>query len=111
MNELLYIFLILLDVYLLYMRLSHPHSQVCNSTFVTASYINFYFRPDLYQTTNDPDFRDIFPYTLNALSLFCELIENIISDSLTLFYSNQYISTTVFNHKQSLHFNSSSFHE
>ncbi len=78
-----------------FLQVKYILHQVCNSTFVTESYIKSFVQSDLYQTTNHPDFRDIFPYTLHALSLFCELMENIISDSLIRFYANQYISAYV----------------
>ncbi|CAF0722523.1 unnamed protein product [Adineta steineri] len=69
--------------------------QVCNSTFVNNNYIQNIFLQNSLNTTGFPDFSVTYPYTLNALALFCQLTDNILSDSLIQFYSNQYLSASV----------------
>ncbi|CAF0767800.1 unnamed protein product [Adineta steineri] len=69
--------------------------QVCNSTFVNNNYIKNIFLQNSNDTTGFPDFLVTYPYILNALALFCQLTDNILSDSLIQFSSSRYLSATV----------------
>ncbi|CAF0846729.1 unnamed protein product, partial [Adineta steineri] len=69
--------------------------QVCNSTFVNNNYIQNIFLQNSLNTTGFPDFSVTYPYTLNALALFCQLTDNILSDSLIQFSSSRYLSASV----------------
>ncbi|CAF0722498.1 unnamed protein product [Adineta steineri] len=78
-----------------FIHIEYTLHQVCNSTFVNNNYIKNIFLQDSNDTTGSPDFLVTYPYILNALALFCQLTDNIVSDSLIEFYSNQYLSATV----------------
>ncbi|CAF0739806.1 unnamed protein product [Adineta steineri] len=78
-----------------FVHIQYTLHQVCNSTFVNNSYIENIFWQNSPITIGFPDFFTTYPYILNALALFCQLTDNIVSDSLIEFYSNQYLSATV----------------
>jgi hypothetical protein len=69
--------------------------QVCNSIFVTENWINFLATSGARQSLYYDDFRASGTFTFQALSAFCDLINSTISDSLTRFYSSQYVSAFV----------------
>jgi len=80
--------------YEIFFRINYTLHQVCNSIFVTKQWIDHYIASSgkIFFTE---DFRSIGPYTFQAWSTFCELINQTISDSLSQLYSNQYISASV----------------
>ncbi|CAF3962316.1 unnamed protein product [Adineta steineri] len=78
-----------------FVHIQYTLHQVCNSTFVNNTYIENIFWQNSPITIGFPDFFITYPYILNALALFCQLTDNIVSDSLIEFYSNQYLSATV----------------
>jgi hypothetical protein len=69
--------------------------QVCNSVFVTKYWTDY-----LYIYTDNTvvfvdDFRWTATFTFQALTTFCDLINQTISNRLIQFYSTQYISASV----------------
>jgi hypothetical protein len=60
-----------------FLRIEHTLHQVCSSIFSAN------------------DFRWISPSAFRTLMTLCDLINSTISDSLTQFYSNQYISASI----------------
>jgi hypothetical protein len=77
-----------------FIHINYTLHQVCSSVFVTENWINYLHAPSA-ATHIIRDFRTIAPFAFQALSAFCDLINNTISDSLTRFYSNQYVSASV----------------
>ena len=71
-----------------------PH-QVCSSSFVNDDWINYILQSSSYTSVSVQDFRVIGPFQFQALQTLCQLVNDIISDSLTRFYASQYVSTVV----------------
>jgi hypothetical protein len=69
--------------------------QVCNSIFVTENWI--YYLSEYMESRGflSDDFRTTGSYTFQGLSALCDLINRTISDSLTRFYTSQYVSASV----------------
>jgi hypothetical protein len=79
-----------------FIHVEYTLHQVCSSIFVDQSWINFLAKNA--GTRNmfwEVEFRHSSPHTFQALKTFCELINKTISDSLTQFYSNQYVSASI----------------
>jgi hypothetical protein len=78
-----------------FLHVEYSFHQVCSSIFVTENWINYlttaYGAIILYPS----DFRWTGPSTFQGLSVFCDLINRTVSDSLTRFYSSQYVSASV----------------
>jgi hypothetical protein len=80
-----------------FLQVNYTLHQVCNSIFVNESFIEYYFTYRLNQTPFHRDFQAIGKYTFAALISFCRLMNKTLAHSLTDFYSNQYISSTITN--------------
>jgi hypothetical protein len=78
-----------------FIDIEYTFHQVCSSIFVTEEW--FYYLATYPDKTvfYFNDFRTTATYSFQALSGFCDLINRTISDSLTRFYSNQYVSASV----------------
>jgi len=63
--------------------------------FVTQDWIDYLAHSAIDQEAFPHDFRQSGIYTFQALNASCELVNQIISDSLIQFSSNQYVSPTV----------------
>ena len=80
--------------YQTFLRIQYTLHQVCTSIFVTNDWINYLANP-IGTPYITKDFRVTASSTFQALRIFCDLINNTISDSLIQFYSNQYVSASV----------------
>jgi len=78
-----------------FLHIEYTLHQVCSSMFVTQEWIDYLSRPFGNAPIYYLDFQFIGTYTFQALDAFCELVDQTINASLTQFYSNQYVSTTV----------------
>ena len=78
-----------------FLHVEYSLHQVCNSIFVTENWINYLDTLYLDTALFTNDFRASGTYTFQALSALCDLVNGTISDSLTGFYSNQYVSAFV----------------
>jgi hypothetical protein len=77
-----------------FIRIQYTLHQVCNSIFVDEKWI-FYLLAQYGNILFAEDFRWASPYAFKALRTFCKVINSTIFDSLTRFYSNQYVSAFV----------------
>ncbi len=80
--------------YRTFLRIEYTLHQVCSSVFVNQSWIDYLATP-MVITPLTRDFRKISPFLFQALRTFCELSNSTIADSLTQFYSRQYVSASV----------------
>ncbi|CAF0992313.1 unnamed protein product [Adineta steineri] len=77
------------------LHINYTLHQVCTSIFVTKDWINYLTYTDESNTVYGNDFRSNGRFTFQALVVFCKLANRTVSDSLTEFLLNMYISTTV----------------
>ncbi len=82
-----------------FLHVEYTLHEVCNSTFIDPSWIE-YFRTDDFFQLNQYDFRVIGPSAFQALRTFCHLINRTISDSLIFFHANQYVGAAVISSEQ-----------
>ncbi|CAF1670819.1 unnamed protein product, partial [Adineta ricciae] len=78
-----------------FIDIQHTLHQVCQSDFVTQKWINYLnipFGDDLVDGTN---FRVVGSFIFQVLNTLCSLVNETISNRLTQFYSNQYISASL----------------
>ncbi|CAF1689202.1 unnamed protein product, partial [Adineta ricciae] len=77
-----------------FLQLDYVLHHVCNSDFVTSNWIE-YIRKSR-EIAPGPvsvyDFLATGPRTFQALSAFCRLVDEIISNRLVQFYSNQFVT-------------------
>ncbi len=76
-----------------FVRVDYTLHQVCNSIFVNQSWID-YLAPPIAISIFTLDSEWAFASAFQALKIFCNLINDTISDSLVQFYSNQYVSAS-----------------
>ena len=69
--------------------------EVCSSAFVTDAWIKSLSPPDIGERVLNVDFRATATSTFQALRSFCQLSNQTISEALTQFNANQYITITV----------------
>jgi hypothetical protein len=81
--------------YNIFLDVQYTFHQACDSVFITEEWFDFLVQ----STTNSDiyinDYRVSSIFTFQALSAFCGLINQTISDRLAQFYSSQYISASV----------------
>ncbi len=82
-----------------FLNVQYKLHQVCSSIFVNQSWIDYLIHPNS-QLINVRDFQLKSPSIFQALRTLCELLNRTINDSLTRFYSNQYVSGTVIPQEQ-----------
>jgi len=77
------------------LEIQYSFHQICSSIFITEDWIQEFveFSPSIYWMQND--FLHISQSIFQGLKAMCELINITISQSLTQFYSNEYISRSV----------------
>jgi hypothetical protein len=78
-----------------FLHVEYSFHQVCNSIFVTENWINYLATLEGPDTVYNDDFRYSGTFTFQALSALCDLVNRTLSDSLTRFYSSQYVSAFV----------------
>jgi hypothetical protein len=78
-----------------FLRVKYTLHQVCNSNFVHDYWIDYLAEIEYIMNLKTNDFRRTSHSVFRGLQAFCDLINRTISDSLTLFYANQYISAAV----------------
>ncbi|CAF4071575.1 unnamed protein product, partial [Adineta steineri] len=78
-----------------FIQIQYTLHQVCHSDFITQDWINYLASSPGNDELNYFDFRVTSTFTFQALSTFCALIDQTISNSLIQFYSNQYVSALV----------------
>ncbi|CAF4117379.1 unnamed protein product [Rotaria sp. Silwood2] len=78
-----------------FLNVEYTFHQVCSSIYVTSDWREsiLLFSPHIPLYVGD--FRALRKFFFQALSTFCELTNQTVSESLTRFYSNRYISATV----------------
>jgi hypothetical protein len=80
-----------------FLQANYTFHQLCNSIFVTESFIEYYFTFSTNESLFYGDFRSAGEYSYVALTLFCRLMNKTLAHDLTEFYSTQYISSTITN--------------
>jgi hypothetical protein len=75
-----------------FLDVQYTFHQVCSSVFVDEYWINYLYTSYGSNTVYPDDFRSTGFLTFQGLSALCGLVNQTISNSLTQFYSNQYIS-------------------
>jgi hypothetical protein len=78
-----------------FLHVEYSFHQVCNSVFVTENWIILLATGGTHTGFYYDDFRASGTSTFQALSAFCDLVNKTVSDSLTRFYSSQYVSAFV----------------
>ncbi|CAF3824093.1 unnamed protein product, partial [Adineta steineri] len=78
-----------------FIQIQYTLHQVCHSDFVTQQWIDYLATSYGDNTPNYADFRVTSTSTFQAVSAFCTLVNQTISNSLIQFYSSQYISASV----------------
>ncbi len=78
-----------------FIQINYTLHQVCNSIFVTKYWIDYLATSIGSAITYFDDFRTTGTLTFQALSAFCELINQTIVNRLIEFYSTQYVSASV----------------
>jgi hypothetical protein len=76
-----------------FVRIDYTLHQVCNSTFVNQSWID-YLAPPIGTPIFVADTQWTIASAFQALRILCHLINDTIFDSLVQFYSNQYVSAS-----------------
>ncbi len=77
-----------------FLHIDYTLHQICTSTFVDESWID-YLNKQTHDIIYTHDFRVIGQFAFQALSTFCDLINQTVSDGLIQFDSNQYVSASV----------------
>ena len=80
--------------YGLFLDINYTLHQVCRSFFVTDEWVSYITIPRVVFYVSG-DFRVTAPFQFAALRAFCELINSMMSNSLSQFNSNQYITALV----------------
>ncbi|CAF1308194.1 unnamed protein product [Adineta steineri] len=78
-----------------FIHIQYKLHQVCHSDFVTQKWIDYLATSYGDNTPKYADFRVTGTSTFQAVSAFCTLVNQTISNSLTQFYSSQYVSASV----------------
>jgi hypothetical protein len=82
-----------------FLHVEYTLHQVCNSIFVNQSWIDYLAELKANTIDTPLDFRHTGSSAFQALKTFCELMNKMISSSLTRFYSEQYVSGSVIKRK------------
>jgi hypothetical protein len=77
-----------------FIDIQYTFHQVCNSDFVKQDWID-YLATAARTIGQSDDFRVTSPSAFQTLTAFCTLVNETISNSLTQFYSSQYVSASV----------------
>jgi hypothetical protein len=78
-----------------FLHVEYSFHQVCSSVFVTENWINYLSILWEREPLETDDFRAAGKFTFQLLSALCDLVNTTVSDSLTRFYSSQYVSAFV----------------
>ncbi|CAF0788979.1 unnamed protein product [Adineta steineri] len=78
-----------------FIQIQYILHEVCHSDFVTQQWIDYLATSYGDNTPNYADFRVTGTSTFQAVSAFCTLVNQTISNSLIQFYSSQYVSASV----------------
>ncbi|CAF1042267.1 unnamed protein product [Adineta steineri] len=78
-----------------FIQVQYTLHQICYSDFVTQNWTNYLTTWSENDGTFYDNFRRMGTFVFQALSTFCALVDQTISNSLTQFYSNQYVSASV----------------
>ncbi|CAF3452358.1 unnamed protein product [Rotaria sp. Silwood2] len=81
--------------YKAFLHVEHTLHQVCTSIYVTNDWINYLSLSFDDIPYDPPDFRWTGTNIFQTLSTFCALANRTISDGLSQFYSNRYISSMI----------------
>jgi hypothetical protein len=75
-----------------FLRVEYSLHQVCSSIFVNENWTNYLSTFVDYDLMSLEDFRWTGTSTFQALSVFCNVINETIFNNLVFFYSNQYVN-------------------
>ncbi|CAF0901063.1 unnamed protein product [Adineta steineri] len=78
-----------------FIQIQYTLHQICNSDFVTQEWIDYLATSYGNNVQNNDDFRVTSTFTFQAMSAFCTLVNQTISNSLSQFNSSQYVSASV----------------
>ncbi|CAF1412367.1 unnamed protein product [Adineta steineri] len=78
-----------------FIQVNYTLHQICTSTFITDDWISYLVNSVELVNFNSDDFRWSGPSIFQALSAFCQLSNQTISNRLIQFYSSQYVSVSV----------------
>ncbi|CAF1661503.1 unnamed protein product, partial [Adineta ricciae] len=77
------------------LSVEYQFHEICSSTFLNHDWIVHISQCDVQYPMYCNDFRCSGPYYFQTMLSYCQMVKKTISDSLTQFYSNQYISSSV----------------
>ncbi|CAF1188791.1 unnamed protein product [Adineta ricciae] len=77
------------------LSIEYQFHEICSSTFLNHDWIVHISQCDVQYRMYCNDFRCSGPYYFQTMLSYCQMVKKTISDSLTQFYSNQYISSSV----------------
>ncbi|CAF1091727.1 unnamed protein product [Adineta steineri] len=78
-----------------FIQIQYTLHQVCHSDFVTQQWINYLATSSGISVLPYEDFRVTSTFTFQAISAFCTLVNQTISNQLVQFYSSQYVRASV----------------
>ena len=78
-----------------FLQVNYTLHNVCSSGFITRLWSDYLMTSYSRDTSVFGDFRLTGSFSFQALSAFCELVNDTLSDSLARFYSNQHFSISV----------------
>ncbi|CAF1009990.1 unnamed protein product [Adineta steineri] len=78
-----------------FIQIQYTLHEVCYSDYVTQEWIDYLATSYGNSVPNSEDFRVTSTFIFQAMSAFCTLVNQTISNSLTQFYSSQYVSASV----------------
>jgi hypothetical protein len=78
-----------------FFQVNYTLHQLCTSVFVTEEWFLYLARISLHQPLYHDDFLLLGVSIFQALNTLCQMANRTISNSLTQFYSNQYVSAIV----------------
>ncbi len=78
-----------------FVHIDYTLHQICTSVFISQEWFQYLAKISSYQRIYQYDFLLTGSSSFQALNTLCQMSNRTISNSLTQFYSNQYVATTV----------------
>ncbi|CAF1054872.1 unnamed protein product [Adineta steineri] len=78
-----------------FISIEYTFHQICTSVFISQDWIDYLSKSYGSNGVHMHDFRDTSPFTFQALSTLCDLINQTVSIRLSQFNSSQYVSASV----------------
>nr|AEN94405.1 hypothetical protein [Adineta vaga] len=81
--------------YVKFIHIDYAFHQICTSVFISQEWIQYLFNGRGTGFIRAYDFRGTIPFTFQALSTFCELVNQTIRNRLLQFYSSEFVTASV----------------